>query len=120
MQMHAWPPEGGRYSISSIKSVLCLSAFFLLSGITRVPDGASPDLRALRRASTPLSNRFFFRLAISALLPGNLRHRAPALINRFIRIRKHARIGIRDVNFPKRLPPDLVRSLPRCPLRIEQ
>lgn len=45
-------------------SGLCFSAFFRLSGITRVLAGLSPDLRARRRASVPFSSRSFFRFAI--------------------------------------------------------
>jgi hypothetical protein len=39
---------------------LCFAGRFRLSGITRVTAGASPEFRAARRASLPLSI-FFFR-----------------------------------------------------------
>src|SRR5262249_100051 len=47
-------------SASFAQSLLCFSALFRLSGITFVPPGANPTLRARRRASVPASSFFFF------------------------------------------------------------
>ena len=49
---------------SDAQSLLCFSAFFRLSGITFVPDGAGPAFRARRRASVAASNFFLFRMPL--------------------------------------------------------
>src|SRR5882762_1820530 len=58
------PPEhsrsSGAYSPSSLHFFLCFSGFLRLSGTTLVAAGAAAALRASRRASLPLSSRFFF------------------------------------------------------------
>ena len=102
------------------RSGLCFSGFLRLSGMTRVPAGARPDLRARRRASVPFSSRFFFRFTISILFRRNLRNRSPALIDGFIRISEHARIRVGNVNISKGLAADFVRRLSRGPFRVEQ
>jgi hypothetical protein len=53
-----------RYS-SANKSFLCFAGRLRLSTITRVAPAFSPDLRATRRASLPLSNTFARRFFIS-------------------------------------------------------
>src|SRR5215813_9161131 len=55
-------------SASSLQSLLCFSGFFLLSGITRVPEGASPVFRALRLASVPASSIFLLFFIASPLI----------------------------------------------------
>jgi hypothetical protein len=106
------------YDSSPNRSLLCFSGLFLLSGITRVFAGAPTTFRASRRASAPLFN-FFFRLRfISTLFPGYLVYRPPTLIDRLIRIRKRSCIRIGNVNRPKRLPPNFMRSFSRRPNRI--
>src|ERR1700741_789884 len=88
--------------------------------MTRVTAGAIPDSRARRRAICPTSSFFFFLFFISGALSSNFAHRAPGLIDRLVRIRKGSGIGIRNMNAPKRLAPDLTRRLPRRPFRIVQ
>jgi hypothetical protein len=46
---------------------LCLAGRLRLSAITRVAEGAIPELRAARRASTPTSRTFFLRRFIVAV-----------------------------------------------------
>src|ERR1700757_107878 len=104
---------------SRIRSFLCFGGLLRLSGITRVAAGANPDFLATRRASVPLSS-FFLRRFISSLLRNDFLYGAVSLIDRFIRIRKRAGIGIRDVNVSKRLPCNFVRRLARRPDRIVQ
>src|ERR1700730_5032453 len=107
-----------RLYCSPNKSGLCFSGLFRLSGITFVFAGTPATLRASRRASTPLSSFFFRPRFISTLLPGDLAHRAPPLVDRLVCIRKGPGIGIRNVNRAKRLPTDFVRSFARRPHRI--
>jgi hypothetical protein len=59
---HCWhhPRSSGVYSPSSRHFFLCFSGFLRLSGTTFVAAGAAAALRASRRASLPLSSRFFF------------------------------------------------------------
>ena len=61
---------------SSIHFPLCFSAFFLLSAITRVAPGLSPETRALRLASFPASNFLFlfFILAPSGNITSHVVH----------------------------------------------
>ncbi len=54
------PRSSGVYSPSSLHFFLCFSGFLRLSGTTFVAAGAAAALRASRRASLPLSSRFFF------------------------------------------------------------
>jgi len=107
------------HSVSRSISGLCLAGFLRLSGITRVPAGASPDLRARRRASVPFSRRSFFLFLMSALFCNDLAYGSPALIDGFVRVRKRARIRIGDVNISKRLAADFVRRLAGGPFRVE-
>jgi len=55
--------SSGAYSPSSLHFFLCFSGFLRLSGTTLVAAGTAAALRASRRASVPLSSRFFvFRI----------------------------------------------------------
>src|SRR5260370_32310699 len=54
------PFSGGVYPPPSRHFFLCFSGFLRLSGTTFVAAGAAAALRASRRASLPLSSRFFF------------------------------------------------------------
>ncbi len=58
--MPGTPRSSGVYSPSSLHFFLCFSGFLRLSGTTFVAAGAAAALRASRRASLPLSSRFFF------------------------------------------------------------
>ena len=107
------------YSTSASRNCfLCFAGRLRLSGITRVTAGASPDFRAARRASTPLSMTFFLFRFMDSLFRGQFPHGAPGLINRFIRISKGACIRIRNVDAAKRLAADFAGGLSRGPLRV--
>src|SRR5260370_16974051 len=60
-------PELCQSSWPSSHCFLCFGGCFLLSGMTRVAAGASPDFRATRRASLPASMVFFLRFFIPGL-----------------------------------------------------
>jgi hypothetical protein len=67
--VRTYPEENdSRFYSASFSShfFLCLAGCLRLSVITRVAAGAIPELRAARRASTPASRVFFFRLFIDS------------------------------------------------------
>jgi hypothetical protein len=105
-------PVPYKFGSSSNERFLCLGGRLRLSAITLVPAGARPDSRALRRATCPTSNTFFFRFFMLALLIRlqsafcDFGYGAISLIDGFVGVCEGACVGIGDVDVAEGLAAD--------------